>query len=312
MGILDKLIDDIIVREGGYVNNPKDKGGPTRYGITEAVARKNGWKGDMRELPRDFAVDVLRNIYIVHPGFDKVAELSPIIAFELVDTYVNMGAGNKATKDGPIFWLQAWLNVFNREQKDYADIDVDGVVGDDVITSLRGYLRKRGVDGAQNMAKALNGEQTGRYRRLCEARQANEEFAYGWIKNRVELPPTPVNPVRPLGILAAASGSHPLAGDPVEAQTFGPLAADDKPTFCTWLVTYLKLRLGEGSTLVGAGMLVTGLATNADFFASARSVYDAVHSGQGIGAIATAAISLGMILYKQRTSPSVAEHLASK
>jgi len=35
------LIDRIIEVEGGYVNNPNDKGGPTKYGITEATARKN-------------------------------------------------------------------------------------------------------------------------------------------------------------------------------------------------------------------------------------------------------------------------------
>ena len=34
------LINDLIEREGGYVNHPADKGGPTCFGITEAVARR--------------------------------------------------------------------------------------------------------------------------------------------------------------------------------------------------------------------------------------------------------------------------------
>jgi len=36
---VDNLVDTLIDREGGFVNNPADKGGPTCFGITEAVAR---------------------------------------------------------------------------------------------------------------------------------------------------------------------------------------------------------------------------------------------------------------------------------
>jgi lysozyme family protein len=36
---VDLLIDALIEREGGYADHPADKGGPTCFGITEAVAR---------------------------------------------------------------------------------------------------------------------------------------------------------------------------------------------------------------------------------------------------------------------------------
>ena len=49
---VDALIDGLIEREGGYVNHPADKGGPTCFGITEAVARAHGYAGAMRSLPR--------------------------------------------------------------------------------------------------------------------------------------------------------------------------------------------------------------------------------------------------------------------
>ena len=39
---VDRMIDELIEREGDYVNHPADKGGPTRYGITEGVARAHG------------------------------------------------------------------------------------------------------------------------------------------------------------------------------------------------------------------------------------------------------------------------------
>ena len=48
---IDQLIDELIAREGGYTNHPADRGGPTRYGITEAVARAHGYDGPMALLP---------------------------------------------------------------------------------------------------------------------------------------------------------------------------------------------------------------------------------------------------------------------
>ena len=34
---LEKMIDLIIEAEGGYVNDPNDRGGATKYGITQAT-----------------------------------------------------------------------------------------------------------------------------------------------------------------------------------------------------------------------------------------------------------------------------------
>ena len=88
---VDKYIDDLIKREGGYVNNPNDRGGATNYGITEAVARVNGWKGPMRDLPLDLAKQIYKQQYWINPRFDQVNTLSPLIAEELLDTGVNCG-----------------------------------------------------------------------------------------------------------------------------------------------------------------------------------------------------------------------------
>src|SRR3546814_14159705 len=54
----DALIDAVIDREGRYVNHPADRGGPTCWGITEAVARAEGHVGAMRDLPRDMAAPI--------------------------------------------------------------------------------------------------------------------------------------------------------------------------------------------------------------------------------------------------------------
>ncbi len=88
---VDSLISEVIAREGGFSNHPADKGGATRWGVTEAVARAHGYRGEMRRLPREEAVAIYRRIYWLRPGFDQVAKLAPRLAAELFDTGVNMG-----------------------------------------------------------------------------------------------------------------------------------------------------------------------------------------------------------------------------
>jgi lysozyme family protein len=53
---IDQLIDELIAREGDFVDHPADIGGPTRWGITQAVARRHGYTGEMHALPRHMAV----------------------------------------------------------------------------------------------------------------------------------------------------------------------------------------------------------------------------------------------------------------
>ena len=46
------IIAAVFAVEGGYVNNPKDPGGATNHGVTEAVARKHDYRGHMKDLPK--------------------------------------------------------------------------------------------------------------------------------------------------------------------------------------------------------------------------------------------------------------------
>ena len=52
MALKDQIIDEIIRKEGGYVNDPADSGGETNWGITVNRARQSGYNGDMRTMPR--------------------------------------------------------------------------------------------------------------------------------------------------------------------------------------------------------------------------------------------------------------------
>jgi len=142
---VDVLIDGLIEREGGYVNHPADKGGPTCFGITEAVARAYGYAAPMRNLPRVEAAAIYRRLYWLRPRFDQVAKRSGRIAAELFDTGVNMGPAVATT------FLQRALTALNRNARDYADLTPDGRVGPMTLHALDAYLETRGKTGGETV-----------------------------------------------------------------------------------------------------------------------------------------------------------------
>ena len=176
---VDALIEELIEREGGYVNHPADKGGPTRFGITEAVARAHGYAGVMTSLPRDEAAAIYRRIYWLRPKFDAVAQRSPSLAAELFDTGANMGPAVAAT------FLQRALTALNRNGQDYPDLVPDGRIGPATLAALDGFLARRGEKGETVLLRAIEALQGERYLRLAERRPANESFLYGWLANRI-------------------------------------------------------------------------------------------------------------------------------
>ena len=188
----DALVEAVIEREGGYVSHPADKGGPTCFGITEAVARAHGYAGAMRNLPRDEAAAIYKRLYWLRPKLDEVAKRSPRLAAELFDTGVNMGPAVAVT------FLQRALTALNRNGSDYPDLVPDGRIGPATLLALDTFLELRGGafgehrtgagTGETVLLRALEALQGERYLRLAERRPANEAFLYGWLANRVGEP----------------------------------------------------------------------------------------------------------------------------
>lgn len=85
----------------------------------------------------------------------------------------------------PVRWLQRWFNAFNNESRKYADLQIDGSIGDNTLDALRCHLNWRGREGEEVMLRALNCSQGDYYRQITEKRKVNEAFIYGWIKERV-------------------------------------------------------------------------------------------------------------------------------
>jgi lysozyme family protein len=101
--------EKLLKHEGGFSDHSADPGGKTRYGITEAVARDVGYRGDMRELPLDLAQRIYKDRY-----WDAMqAEALPAdVRYIVFDGAVNSGITQSAK------WLQRACGV-----KD------DGIVG---------------------------------------------------------------------------------------------------------------------------------------------------------------------------------------
>ncbi|GLT18856.1 hypothetical protein GCM10007938_26380 [Vibrio zhanjiangensis] len=178
---ISEIILEAMEKEGFRSNHVDDLGGDTTYGITETAARRLGYNGSMDNLTPDIAYSLYLNEYVQRVKFDEIHSVSAIIGEEVIDTGVNMGQSIAAK------FLQRWLNVYNNKQAYYSDLIVDGHIGPATIQALKAFLSKRGHEGEIVLWKSLNASQGARYLDISEAREKNETFVYGWMKNRVVL-----------------------------------------------------------------------------------------------------------------------------
>lgn len=123
MKTVRQLANEIVAREGGYVNDPSDPGGATKYGVTIHTMRRlgldltgngviNEW--DVKALTRTQAVDIFVDEYFKRPKLHLLPEaLQPAV----FDMYVN--SGSNAVKI-----LQRCLNAYLPQP-----LDVDGGMG---------------------------------------------------------------------------------------------------------------------------------------------------------------------------------------
>lgn len=155
----DAIIDEILGREGGYVDHPADRGGPTRFGITQATLGL--WRGRpvdaaaVRALSRDEARDILTSRYLVRPGFTRVTDRTK--RAHLVDCAVLHGPA-RAT----------------RLVQQAVGARIDGLFGPD--TARRVNLR-----GPASFHAALARERIRFLGRLISDDPTQAAFAAGWL-----------------------------------------------------------------------------------------------------------------------------------
>jgi lysozyme family protein len=161
--------------EGGYVNDAIDKGGETNHGITIAVARAFGYRGEMRDLTYQQALGIYEQRYFIQPGFALIEPVSAEVAGWLLDAGINMGPATAAKM------LQRALNVLNDGGMLYPDLTADGQAGAMTRNALRLFIGKRGSAGTARLVRLLSALQAARYVEIAEASPSQERFAYGWV-----------------------------------------------------------------------------------------------------------------------------------
>ena len=177
MKTVRQIAEDIVAREGGYVNDPDDPGGATNHGVTIGTLRalRHDVTGDgrvdeadLRGLTRSEAVDIFIRHYFERP---KLAHLPPEVQPALFDMYVN--AGSNAVK-----LLQRMLT---RNGFPCAD---DGIIGPGTIAAATGLAARH--PGQINLLYGI--ARRDYYYRLADARPTSRKYARrrnggkgGWI-----------------------------------------------------------------------------------------------------------------------------------
>ncbi len=176
------MADEIIDREGGYVNDPDDPGGATNYGVTIHTMRRLGLDldgdgrvtaSDVQRLSKDQAVEIFLKHYFYDP---RIAELPEILQASVFDMYVN--AGNNAVKILQRLLLQMGETV-----------SVDGAIGPQTIGASQSAARK----APDHLADAYGIARRNYYFAIADKRVASRKYARtraggkgGWIRRAEE------------------------------------------------------------------------------------------------------------------------------
>ncbi|NJD23141.1 MAG: hypothetical protein FIA82_10815 [Melioribacter sp.] len=187
--------------EGGYANDPDDKGGETYRGIARKFHPEwEGWKivDEVKGQTRQRDGGQVSNVESINDVLDENEELHEMIkkfykeefwnkiqgdsitnqsiANEVYDNAVNMGP------DKSIEYLQRTINILNKNQLSYNDIPVDKSMGIKTLIALSACIKALGV---KRIVNVINGFQVKHYLELMEKNPTQEKYI-GWF-NRVEI-----------------------------------------------------------------------------------------------------------------------------
>lgn len=182
MQSVSSIAKEILAREGGYVNDPDDPGGATKYGVTVHTMRRLGM--DLTGDGRVNASDVQRltraqaeEIFIKHYFFDpRISELPDILHATVFDMQVNAGAN-------AIKILQRLLTKMGFPTA------ADGQIGPKTIALAHEAARA----APDYLCDAYGIERRNYYYALADRRVASRKYAKrrdggkgGWIKRAEE------------------------------------------------------------------------------------------------------------------------------
>ena len=182
MPSITEIANEIVTREGGFVNDPDDPGGATKFGVTIHTMRRLGMDldrdgdidvADVKRLTREQAVEVFIRHYFNRPRIDRLPKRLQASVF---DMYVN--AGSNAVKI-----LQRLLRQMGHE------VTVDGTIG----PQTAGATQVAYAAAPTHLVDAYGIARRNYYLRLADLRPASRKYARtragakgGWIRRAEE------------------------------------------------------------------------------------------------------------------------------
>ena len=122
-----EIINEVLKAEGGYVDDPDDKGGATNYGVTQATfsafVGRDVSKDEIQDMSEGDAIDCYENMFWNKNKLDQFIDTLRHIYFDMI---VNMGSRNA----GKI--IQRAVNT----KKNDSILDVDGIVGGGTLAHI--------------------------------------------------------------------------------------------------------------------------------------------------------------------------------
>lgn len=164
---IQQEIDNLIKREGGFVNHPADRGGPTKYGITQKTL--TSWIGReatpaaVEAITLKTAHDIYYINYYVRTNIDNLPELIRPIVFDMV-----VNSGSRGVKI-----LQDTLVCHG-----YDCGKIDGKIG----AKTAELASKAAEDMGNELIRKLVRRRVIFYEGLVKADESQRVFLSGWIK----------------------------------------------------------------------------------------------------------------------------------
>ena len=156
MANFDSAVKKTLVNEGGYVNDPDDAGGETKYGIS----KRSYPSVDIKNLTTDEAKAIYKRDYWDKIKGDLITD--DFVAYEIFDTAVNMGVRTSSKL------AQMALGVHP-----------DGIIGSKTLEALN-------ATGKDDFLTKFKLSKIARYTYLCKKYPSNKKYLYGWIKRTLE------------------------------------------------------------------------------------------------------------------------------